>query len=243
MKRIVIFGATSAIAQAVARQYAQQRSSFYLIGRNEDKLNQVAADLQIRGGEKIGQAIWHAQQMDAIQATLQKAHDFLSGFDLVLIAYGILPSQVDCERNVNKTIDVIQLNTTSVIAVLTALSPFLIAQQAGTIAVLSSVAGDRGRRSHYLYGATKAALNTYLQGLRLYLSPHHVHVLTIKPGLVISPMTAHMPITPLFATPEGVAQDIVRAIEKKRAQIYTPTFWRWVMMVVRWLPEKWMARF
>ena len=129
------------------------------------------------------------------------------------------------------------VNALSAMAVAEAAATCLAQQGHGTLAVISSVAGDRGRASNYVYGAAKGALTRYLQGLRNRLAAAGVHVLTIKPGFVDTPMTAHLPKGALWATPERVADDIVRAIERRREVLYTPWFWRWVMAVLCAIPE------
>jgi short-subunit dehydrogenase len=125
----------------------------------------------------------------------------------------------------------------SALSFLTLLANYFEKRGTGTLAAISSVAGDRGRQSNYIYGTTKAALSTFLQGLRNRLSSKNVHVLTIKPGFVDTPMTAHLKRGLLFATPEKVAQDIIRAIAGKKSVLYTPWFWRWIMLAIKMIPE------
>lgn len=236
-KRILIIGANSAIAQAIARRYATQKAALFLVARNNDQLETVATDLQIRGAERVASMQWDAGATHQQDVMLKTAYEFLGGFDVVLLAYGSLTDQEQAEQNVTTALAEFHTNAGSVVALLTTLANHMQAQQFGTIAVLSSVAGDRGRQSNYVYGAAKAAVTTLLQGLRARLHKHGVHVLTIKPGFVSTPMTAHLKQNALFASPDRVARDVVKAIHLKRNNIYTPQFWGLVMVVVKCLPE------
>ena len=157
--------------------------------------------------------------------------------DLALIAHGSLPDQARCSVSVDDTLEALRINGTSVISLLTCLTPVFEAQRSGTIAVISSVAGDRGRQSNYAYGAAKGMVSVFMQGLRNRLTPHGVHVLTIKPGLVDTPMTASFKKGFLWATPDRVGADIVRAIDRRKDVLYTPWFWRLVMLAICAVPE------
>lgn len=154
-----------------------------------------------------------------------------------MIAYGTLSDQKACENNVEMTLQELNINALSVIALLTRLAPYFEAQGEGCIAVISSVAGDRGRQSNYVYGTAKGALSIFLQGLRNRLHKSGVQVLTIKPGFVDTPMTAEFPKGPLWASPEKVALDIEKAIENKCNVLYTPSFWFLIMAIIRNVPE------
>ena len=169
---------------------------------------------------------------------LAKAGAALGGdLDVVLIAYGTLSNQVACEADAALTLRELNTNFLSVASLLTELANRLKHQGHGTLAVISSVAGDRGRPSNYVYGSAKGALSLFLQGLRGRLFHVGVHVLTIKPGFVDTPMTADVKKNPLFASPQRVGADIVRACDQGRNVLYTPFFWRFVMTVIRLIPE------
>jgi decaprenylphospho-beta-D-erythro-pentofuranosid-2-ulose 2-reductase len=155
----------------------------------------------------------------------------------VLISHGSLPDQALCERNFDAAIEAFNINALSVISLLSYIVKPMQERRKGCIAVVTSVAGDRGRQSNFIYGAAKAMVSTYLQGLRGRLFPHNVAVVDIKPGFVDSPMTAHLPKGALWAQPEQIAQRIVRAVEKKRTTIYAPGFWRLIMIIVCSVPE------
>ena len=162
----------------------------------------------------------------------------MEDLDVALLAYGSLSDQAACEKDATKTVESIHVNFVSAVSWLTLLSNRFERQGRGTIAAISSVAGDRGRQSNYIYGAGKGGLTIFLQGLRNRLCRSGVHVLTIKPGFVDTPMTSHMKKTFLFASPEKVGRQIYQAIERKKNVLYTPGFWRWIMWVVCHVPEK-----
>ncbi len=237
MANILILGATSAIAHATARRFAADGARFFLVGRSASKLEAVRDDLRVCGAKEAITYTLDLTEVEGHAAMLDAATAALGRLDAVLIAHGTLSDQDACNDSVAVTMREWNTNATSVIALLTLLGSHFEQQRSGTIAVMSSVAGDRGRKSLYLYGAAKAALNTFLQGYRARLSAAGVAVVTIKPGVVDSPMTAHLPKGPLVASPERVAKDIHRAMERGTAVVYTPGFWRYVMCIVRAVPE------
>jgi decaprenylphospho-beta-D-erythro-pentofuranosid-2-ulose 2-reductase len=238
MKNILIIGGSSAIAAACARHWAAGGERLFLVGRHAARLETVAQDLRVRGGQDVHTHVLdlndhtqHAAMLDACRATL-------GSLDIVLIAHGTLADQALCERDVDAALHEFSTNALSTIALLTRLASLLEAQRSGTIAVISSVAGDRGRASNYVYGAAKAAVTTFCEGLRARLFKSGVHVLTIKPGFVDTPMTAGLALPgPLVATPEQVSKDIVRAIAHGKDLVYTPWFWSAIMLVIRSLPR------
>jgi len=238
-KNILIVGATSGIAMSCARVWASQGARLFLVARNADRLQQVADDLQARGAalaathtldiDELGQ---HAAMLEGCRRTFDGAPD------IVLIAPGTLPDQAHCQADPAVAVREFTTNATSVIALLTAVANMLEAARSGTIGVIGSVAGDRGRPSNYLYGSAKAALATFCEGLRARLYKADVHLVTIKPGFVATAMTAGLPLPgPLVASPEKVAKDITRAIEKKKNVLYTPCFWSLIMLIIRSIPQ------
>ena len=238
MKNILIIGATSAIAEATARIYAQRGDNLYLIARNRERLETIAKDLKVRGATTVTTATFDADHFVKHQKIVEAAIKALDGVDIVLIAHGDLPNQKTCETSFDATLAALNTNAISVISLLTHLANHFEQQGHGTIAVLSSVAGDRGRKSIYVYGAAKAAINSFLQGLRQRLHKAKVNVLTIKPGFVDTPMTADIPKGMLFAQPGKVASDIVNAIDKRKHTLYTPSFWRVIMLIIKSMPER-----
>lgn len=238
MKKILIIGAGSAIAEAAARQWAAQGHSLYLLARNEERLGAMAADLKVRGAAVAAFGVLDVNQFERHAAAIDAAVAALSGLDTVLIAHGTLGDQKRCEQDVAATLQELNTNALSVISMLTLLANRFEAQRHGTLAVIGSVAGDRGRQSNYVYGTAKGAVAIFLQGLRNRLQPAGVRVLTIKPGFVDTPMTASFKKGPLWATPEAVAASIVSAVEKRRDVLYTPWFWLGIMTLIKLVPER-----
>lgn len=238
MKKILIVGATSAIAIACARRWAAEGACFFLAARNNERLQQVADDLTARGAQSVICHQLDIDRLDTHQAMLTQSAHALASLDIVLIAPGTLPDQSQCQSDAELAVREFTTNAVSVIALLTPIAGLLETQKSGTLAVISSVAGDRGRPSNYLYGSAKAALTTFCEGLNARLFKSGAHVLTIKPGFVATPMTAGLPLPgPLVATPDKVAGDIVRAIEKHKDILYTPWFWSPIMLIIRSLPR------
>jgi decaprenylphospho-beta-D-erythro-pentofuranosid-2-ulose 2-reductase len=242
MSRIVIIGATSAIAHAAARLWAEQGAALCLVGRNADRLEANAADLRVRGAANV---VVHAMDATADAAhvpMLAAAIASLGGIDVALIAHGTLPDQRACEGDLGRLRAEIETNGVSVCLLSQLFANHFVAQGAGTLAVIGSVAGDRGRQSNYVYGAAKGLVARFLEGLRNRLAKLGVpnaHVLLVKPGFVDTPMTAEFEKKGLlWAQPEAVAAGILRAIEAKRDVVYLPWFWRWIMLVIRHIPER-----
>lgn len=234
MQRILIIGATSAIAEATAREFAQRGARLFLVARDPDRLEAMSADLRVRGATVDGHVL-DANDLPGHAAMLDAAWASLGSVDVALIAHGTLPDQAACSGSVPVSMAEFATNGTSVIALCVALAQRL--QAPATLAVISSVAGDRGRASNYLYGSAKAAVSAFTSGLRQSLNGSGVNVLTIKPGFVDTPMTAAFKKGALWATPAQVAAGIVRAIEKRRAVAYLPWFWWGIMRVITHIPE------
>ena len=238
MLKIMLVGATSAIAEATARRYAAGGARLHLIARDAERLPLIARDLAVRGAQAVSTEVCDfAEPFDA-EALVKAAQSALEGLDLVLIAHGVLPDQSACEQDVARLCQAFEINTLSTLALLTPIANFMQAQQRGSIVVLSSVAGDRGRQSNYVYGASKAALDAFLSGLRNRLAKYGVQVLTIKPGFVDTPMTIEFKKGLLWASADTIAAGIVQAVEKKRDVVYLPWFWRGIMVIIRCIPER-----
>jgi len=238
MRRVLIVGATSAIAQAVARQYALQRAHLALVARDEQKLAAVAADLSVRGAARLSSFLWDARQWEKAAEVVRWAQQELGTLEVVLIAHGSLPLQEQLWHAPERSLEEFHVNATSVVALLSHLVPLLERQRQGVVGVISSVAGERGRQQMAVYGAAKAAVTAFTAGVRGYLYRYNVRVITIKPGFVDTPMTAHLRKNLLFASASGVGKRIYRALEHGRPDIlYVPWWWRPVMALVRSLPE------
>lgn len=236
MKKILILGATSSIATACARLWTTQGATFFLVGRTVEKLDQVAGDLVSRGAT-VHSHVLDLNHFDQHEAMLDACYAALGQVDIALIAHGTLPDQEACEQDAQLAVQEFTNNGLSVIALLTDLANRMEVQKSGCIAVISSVAGDRGRPSNYLYGAAKGAVTDFCSGLRARLFKSGVQVLTIKPGFVDTPMIQGLALPKLLlVTPDKVAQDIVRAVEKRRNTVYTPWFWRLIMLIIIHIP-------
>jgi decaprenylphospho-beta-D-erythro-pentofuranosid-2-ulose 2-reductase len=236
-QRVLVVGATSAIAQETSRLFAAYGAHLFLTGRDPDKLASVEQDLRLRGAAQVDTAILDVADLTRHGAVIDAAFAALGDVDVALIAHGVLPDQAHCEEDAGAALETLTVNFTATVALLTPLANRLEAQRRGCLAVISSVAGDRGRQSNYVYGASKGGLDRFLQGLRNRLYRSGVTVLTIKPGFVDTPMTASIPKSALFASPARVAHGIHRAIESRRNVVYLPWFWRPIMWVVNGIPE------
>jgi len=239
---VLIAGATSAIAHATARRFAAEGAALYLAGRDPAKLAAVADDLRVRGAGRVDTYAVDMNELDHHVDLLTAAQSALGGFDVVLVAWGTLPDQAACERDVGLMLDAWTTNATSTIAFLTRVANVMELQRQGCLAVLSSVAGDRGRRANYVYGASKAALDAFLSGLRARLFASGVTVITLKPGPIDTPMTAHLRKGPLFSSPDKAGDIIYHAIQKHRDVVYVPGYWRPIAAAIRLVPESVMKR-
>ena len=242
MKHVLIVGATSAIAQETARCFARSGASLFLVGRDPNKLQAVADDLSVRGAAKAGTLTLDLVESARHPEILEHAKTFLDRIDGVLIAHGTLPVQEEAQQDWQYTVDELTVNFVSPISILTVLAPYFEQQGAGCIAVITSVSGDRGRASNYVYGAAKGGLGRFLEGLRARLAEAGVRVLTIKPGYVDTPMTQHLPKNRLFTSAERAGRRIHQAMLGRSSVVYVPWFWRWIMLVIRLIPEPFFKR-
>ena len=238
MRHILIIGTTSAIAEATARWFAQEGDRLYLVARNPARLAAVANDLKTRGATQVETVAMDANDTVRHAALIAQAEAALGGLDTILIAHGTLSDQKVCEASFDETLKELQTNCLSVISLLTHVANRFEEQKRGTIVVISSVAGDRGRQSNYVYGTAKAAVSTFLQGLRNRLYRSGVMVITIKPGFVDTPMTAGFRKGLLWASPEQVGKGIYRAMQRESGVIYLPWFWKFIMVGIRLMPER-----
>lgn len=238
MKTIVILGATSAIAEQTARLYATRGDALLLVARDSDRLDIIANDLRVRGAGKVETYCADLNDTDRHRELLDNSIDKLGKIDILLVAYGTLGDQKKCETDFAATLQELQTNCLSVMSILTLFANYFEAEKSGCIAAISSPAGDRGRQSNYIYGTAKGALSVYLQGLRNRLNRYNVQVLTIKPGFVDTPMTADFHKGLLWVRPEVIARGIIRAIDKQKDVVYLPFFWRYIMLIIKLIPER-----
>jgi len=237
MRKILIMGATSAIAEATAREFARRGDALMLVGRSAERLQAIAADLKLRGAALAEVRVLDARDVDAYPALLDDAGRSLGGLDTALIAHGTLSDQAQCQLDAARMLEEFRINALSVMVLCTHLANRFEAQGQGTIAVISSVAGDRGRQSNYVYGSAKAAVTAFSSGLRQRLYPKGVRVVTIKPGFVDTPMTAAFKKGPLWASPPAVGKTIAQAMIRGTPVVYTPWFWWGIMAIIKAIPE------
>lgn len=235
---IVVLGATSAVGQEVARLHAQRGENLILLARNESALATVRDDLIARGANSA-----HMIPADlADLATHAGLHNRIHGLDpkpaRYYVFYGVLPDQKETEESADAALASINVNFNSVVSLLTPIVLQMEQQGSGELVAVSSVAGDRGRQSNYTYGAAKGGLSLWMQGVRNRLSDAGCTVLNVKPGFIDTPMTADIEKGgPLWAQPADVARDIVKAADKGKSEIYTPWFWRVIMLIIKSIPE------
>jgi short-subunit dehydrogenase len=240
--RVLIVGATSAIAGETARVYAGYGARLFLTGRNAERLEAVAADLRVRGARAVETAVLDVTDRRRCDAVLEAAWAAFDGLDVALVAHGVLPDQARCQASAAETAEALEVNFVSTAALLTPLANRFEGARRGCIAVITSVAGDRGRQSNYVYGAAKGGLDRFVEGLRNRLFHAGVSVVTLRPGFVDTPMTAGMRHGLLFASARRAGRDIHRAIERRRDVAYIPWFWRPIMAIIRAIPEAMFKR-
>ena len=237
-RKILVLGATSGIAEATCRIWATQGASLFLVARNQARLAAVAADLRTRGASYVDTAVADLDDTDKHPELLAHAVNSLTGMDIAYLAHGILGEQTEAEQDFNAAAQILYTNLMAPISLLTWLANFCVQRHAGVLAVISSVAGDRGRKSNYLYGASKAGLSAFLAGLRNRVDREGVTVLTIKPGPTRTAMTVAMPKSEKFADVDSVAESIVSAIDKRKDVLYVPYQWQPIMFIIRNIPER-----
>jgi len=236
-RRVLILGATSAIAQAVARLYAQDGARIGLVARNPTALEVVAGDLRIRGAASVWTETADLLELSRHAGLVERAEQALGGLDVALVAHGVLPVQSAALADARIAELCWQTNFVSATSLLEAVALRMEALGHGTLGVLSSVAGDRGRAENYVYGASKAALSAYASGLGQRLAKKGVRLVTVKPGPVATPMTAGRgTLGGLLADVDDVGRRIHRGLERGWRVVYAPAYWRLVMAALKLLP-------
>jgi decaprenylphospho-beta-D-erythro-pentofuranosid-2-ulose 2-reductase len=241
-RRVLILGATSGIARETSRCFAAEHARLFLVARDREKLKAVADDLKIRGAESIEIHAADLNDDSAYPGIIARALTVWDGLDGALIAHGTLPNQVSAENDPAILRSAIETNYFSVVSLLTQLAKVFEERRSGVLAVIGSVAGDRGRRSNYIYGSAKAAIATFVAGLRLRLAPAGVHVVLIKPGWVSTPMTAHLRQNFLFVDAGQAGRGVYHAMISPRAIVYLPWYWKWITGIIRSIPEPIFAK-
>lgn len=237
-KRILVLGATSGIAEACIRLWAGRGDHLFLVARNAGRLAAVAADAGTRGAAFVETAVADLDRTEHHGDLLAHAINILGGLDVAYLALGVLGEQPKAERNFHDAAQIIHTNYTAPVSLLTWLASYCAQRHAGTIAVLSSVAGERGRKSNYVYGSSKAGLTAFVDGLRNRIDREGVRVITIKPGPVKTSMTQGMKGQERFADVDKVAASIVKSIDRGDDIVYVPGRWRLIMAVIRAIPER-----
>jgi decaprenylphospho-beta-D-erythro-pentofuranosid-2-ulose 2-reductase len=241
-KNILIIGATSAIAEATARLWAADGANLYLLARNPAKLELAASDLQLRGA-RVHSSPFDANQRERHATVIGTVFREISRVDVALVAHGDLPEQRACEGNADIAFEALQTNAISVVSILTILANKMETQRSGVIVVIGSVAGDRGRKSNYVYGSAKALVATFAEGLAGRLQRSGVSVITIKPGFVDTPMTANFKKGLLWATPDAIAKIIHSRVDSATSgTFYAPRFWRLIMATIKLVPSRVLYR-
>jgi decaprenylphospho-beta-D-erythro-pentofuranosid-2-ulose 2-reductase len=232
---IAIFGATSAIAKEYARLKSKQLKTIILIGRDQQSLNELKNDLIVRGAKNVNMIQFDFENIADQKKLIHEV--FKYSIDIALFAYGTLPDQEKCKVDSTYLHKQYLLNAVSNILLINLVAEKMKQQGGGIIAAITSVAGDRGKKSNYIYGSAKAGVSVFLQGLSQELFNSGVHILDIRPGFVDTPMTENFEKNIFWVMPKTVAQAIDRSIQKKKNIVYIPCIWRYIMFVIRLIPE------
>ncbi len=236
---VVVIGVTSAIARALAGEFAKHGHDLIVASRDIEETNAIATDLSVRHNVKVISKYFEAEIFGTHATFVDECvRDANASLDGVVIGFGFMDEQPVAEAKFEVARRTIDVNVTATLSVCEKFATHFETNRRGFIVGVSSVAGDRGRQTNYIYGASKAAMSTYLQGLRNRLFKSNVHVLTVKPGFVDTKMTWGLPLPgPLVATPEAAARAIYNALEAKKNTAYVPWFWRYIMLIICAIPE------
>lgn len=242
VQRVIVLGALSAIAEETTRLLAAEGAHLALFGRNRERLDAVARDLSARGAAGVHVFDQDLAHSSGAAAALERAAGDMGGVSAVLIFYGLLGEQQRAEADLAEAQRILAVNFNSAADWALAAANLLERSDTpnGILLGVSSVAGDRGRRSNYIYGAAKGAFSILLQGIahRFAAKPNGPRAIAVKAGFVDTPMTAGLKKGgPLWASPQQIARDIHRAMKRGGSIVYTPWFWRWIMLIIRLLPE------
>ncbi|MFI5306863.1 MAG: SDR family NAD(P)-dependent oxidoreductase [Polyangiales bacterium] len=242
--KVVVLGATKGIGRAVARALAERGDALFLLGRDPTELEKSARDLTQRGGGKlsVAHAVCDLELPSGFDAALAAADAALEGFDTVVVTAALFATQDQLETDAELARRLLTANFANTVIFCERARARLLARGGGTLCVVSSVAGERGRKPIVLYGASKAGLSAYLEGLDHKFHAQGLRVVCVKPGFVKTAMTAGLSPPPFAGEPDRVARDIVRAIDRGTPVVYTPRIWALIMLVIRCLPRFVMRR-
>ena len=237
--KAVVFGGTAGIGRAVAQQLAARGDAIFLLGRDAAALERSAADLTARHPQqaRAGWALCDLENVSGFAVALDAADAALGGFDAVVVTAAMFATQAELEADLELARRLTTANFANTVTFCEQARTRLLARGGGWLTVLSSVAGDRGRKPVAIYGASKAGLSAYLEAIDHKFRASGLWVLCVKPGFVKTAMTAGLKAPPFAGEPDGVARDIVAAMDRKKPLIYTPGIWRLVMLVIRHLPR------
>ena len=236
-RKVLVLGATSAIARATAVAFARRGDALYIATRDEDEAGRIASYLALRYGVTTHHGSFDLADTESHAVFVSQAVTSLGGLDGVVLAAGSMAEQSDAEKDFSLVETMVRVNYIGAMSILDRCAGYLKEQNSGFIVAISSVAGDRGRQSNYYYGSTKGALTVYLSGLRNAMKAAGVHVMTVKPGFVDTDMTYGIKGMFLVASPGSVGESIAQAVTKKRDVVYVPWFWRYIMLIIRHIPE------
>ncbi|MGG1658536.1 SDR family oxidoreductase [Brevibacillus sp. NRS-1366] len=242
-KNILIIGGTSGIARSIANQYAKRNHPLILAGRDSVEMERLSSDIRIRYRVPVCVKIYHAEAYDEHSVFFASCLEEPGVLGGIILAYGYMEDQQSAQADFRKAKQMIEVNYTSCVSILETAARYFEQQRSGFIAVISSVAGDRGRQSNYIYGSSKGALSVYLQGLRNRMYASGVHVVTIKPGFVDTKMTYGLNGLFLVSKPQDVAKRVYLAIQNGKEVVYVPGFWAFIMGIIKAVPEQFFKRF
>ena len=240
MRKVVVLGATKGMGRSIARRLGERGDALFLLGHEADDLAASARDLEVRGGRgagSIGTAACDLERPEGFAAALEAADAALGGFDTVVVTAGLFATQDRLEAEPDFARRLLTADFANTVVFCEEARRRLLAHGGGTLCVFSSVAGERGRKPVVLYGAAKAGLTHYLEGIDHKFHDKGLRVICVKPGFVRTGMTAGLPVPPFAGEPDGVARGVVRAIDRGRPVVYAPAIWRWIMLVIRMLPR------
>lgn len=238
MKKVMIFGACSAIVSETAKLLAKSGAELCLFDLSLKRLEIVKDDILSYYKTTIHINEFSVEDIDKFPEYFKLAIEQMGSIDTVIIGYGTLPKQLEIQNDIKSIQNEININFSSIALLSTLAVEIFEQQELGTLAVISSVAGDRARKSNYIYGTAKGAVSLYLQGLRNRTSSKNINIITIKPGFVDTPMTKDVDKNILFSKPIDIAKGIVKSIDNKSDIVYLPSFWRLVMFIIKHIPER-----
>ena len=234
---VLLLGATSPIAEAIGHRYASEGYDIYAAARDAEEAEAVASDIALRHDVESAGGHFDALEFDRHDDFVDEVESAVGPVDVAVVAFGVMPDQKESQEDFELARRTIDVNYTGAASMCEALARRMIDRETGAIVGISSVAGDRGRQSNYFYGSAKGAFRLYLQGLRNRCFEHDVQVLCVKPGFVDTPMTFGMETAIPIASPEDVADSVVRAQQKGKDTMYVPWFWAWIMLIIKSIPE------